>query len=291
MKIAFLSCSVTLPGSPNRRPDAHEHDYQVAALKPPLRALGHELVEVDWRDADLCSHGFDAALIGTTWDYWDYQEAFLVTLARFEAVCGPVFNPASLVRWNSRKTYLQTLADRGVATIPTLWLDNPSAETLASAFDTLGSDDIVVKRQVGAGAFDQKRLKRGERIEDYPFAAMVQPFLPVIQSEGEFSFVMIDGDLSHALIKEAKPGDYRIQSMYGGVETAITPTPADLAAAKAVLETLDELPLYARVDMVRGADGALLLMELELIEPYLYPEQGPDLGQMLAQALHKRLSP
>jgi len=36
-------------------------------------------------------------------------------------------------------------------------------------------------------------------------------------------------------------------------------------------------------------DGSLALMEAELIEPYLYPEQGPELGDRLAAALARRI--
>ena len=118
---------------------------------------------------------------------------------------------------------------------------------------------------------------------------MVQPFLPMIQQEGELSFIFVDGQFSHALMKRAKPGDYRIQSSYGGIEEAIEPSADDMAAAHAILGTLDEMPLYARVDMLRDEDGALLLMELELIEPYLYPEQGPNLGRLMARAVAGRL--
>mgnify|MGYP001793861697 FL=1 len=68
------------------------------------------------------------------------------------------------------------------------------------------------------------------------------------------------------------------------------PDQADLAEAVAVLKTLDETPLYARVDMLRSDDGHLLLMELELIEPYLYPLEGPELGPMMAEAVHRRIA-
>ena len=118
---------------------------------------------------------------------------------------------------------------------------------------------------------------------------MVQPFQSAIQTEGEYSFIFIDGDFSHALLKQAKSGDYRIQSSYGGTETKVTPSASDLASASAILGLLDETPLYARVDMLRGADGGMLLMELELIEPYLYPVEGPELGPRLAAAIAKRL--
>ncbi len=289
MTIAFLASDVTLPQSRNRRSDAYEHDLQVAALAGQLQRAGHDLVEIAWDDSGLETRGFDAALIGTTWDYWDRPQAFLAALQRLEAAGTRVFNPSSLVAWNMRKTYLKTLAAGGVATLPTLWLDAPGAGDITAAFDHFDTDDIVVKRQTGAGADGQIRLKRGEPVLPYHHAAMVQPFCPAILDEGEISFVMVDGSLSHALVKRAAPGDYRIQSTYGGRQAPLTPSPADLAAAKTVLDALKEVPLYARVDMIRMPNGSLALMELELIEPYLYPEQGPELGERLAEALLKRL--
>ena len=48
-----------------------------------------------------------------------------------------------------------------------------------------------------------------------PGRALAQPFLPSAQTEGEYSFVFFDRELSHALRKVPAPGDYRIQSMFG----------------------------------------------------------------------------
>jgi len=101
--------------------------------------------------------------------------------------------------------------------------------------------------------------------------------------------LFVDGEFSHALIKRAKAGDYRIQEAYGGKSQRIDAAPSDQRQARAVLDALDESPLYARVDMVRGGDGRLLLMELEVIEPYLFPVDGPGIGAMLGKALRKRL--
>ncbi|MEO0983887.1 MAG: hypothetical protein AAFX03_14685 [Pseudomonadota bacterium] len=286
--IAFLASAATAPDSPTRRDDAFEHDQEVEALGGALSAAGIGLEVLAWDDPGADWGAFDAAVIRSTWDYWDRQAEFLETLERIEGATR-LFNPAALVRWNSRKTYLRDLEAKGARLIPTLWLEEADAAACEAAFDALGAEDLVFKRQVGAGADGQARLQRGEAIPRFPHPMMVQPFLPTIQSEGEFSFVFIDGALSHALIKRAAAGDYRIQSMYGGVEEAVEPAPADLAAAGAVIEMLDEAPLYTRVDMVRGGDGGLLLMELELIEPFLYPLQGPELGPRLAAALGRRL--
>jgi hypothetical protein len=63
----------------------------------------------------------------------------------------------------------------------------------------------------------------------------------------------------------------------------LIPVPKDRAAAQAVMDVLLDKPLYARVDMVRGEDGGLMLMELEVLEPYLYPKDGPHIGAMLGE--------
>ena len=47
-------------------------------------------------------------------------------------------------------------------------------------------------------------------------------------------------------------------------------------------------PLYARVDLVEGGDGPLLV-ELELIEPALYFEFGPGSGDRFAHLLVEAL--
>lgn len=287
-KIAYLSSKVTLPGSPIRRSDAFEHDRMMDALRPAFKAQGMSVHDVDWADEMVNWSDFDAALIGTTWDYWDHWDTFLETLANIEAQI-PLFNGAKLVRWNSHKGYLRDLEAKGARLIPTLWIDQVTPQNAADAFDTLGSETLVFKRQVGAGADGQYRLQRGDILPGMPNPMMVQPFLPKIVQEGEISFIFIDGEFSHALIKRAAKGDYRIQSTYGGTEEAITPSTEDLSDAKAILGALDVPPLYARVDMLRGEDGGLLLMEMELIEPYLYPVEGPELGVRMAAAVLKRL--
>lgn len=289
MKIAFLASKVTLPGSPVRRADAFEHDLQVAELKEPLKREGFELIPIDWMDNDFTGSGYAAAIIGTTWDYSDYPDEFLQKLRALESNGTRVFNSPDMVAWNRRKTYLEELSQRGARTIPTLWLTKPTSIQIESAFDVLNTDQIVIKRQIGAGAQDQLRHRQGETIGDYAHDAMIQPFIPSIQTEGEYSFIMVDGEMSHALIKRAKSGDYRIQSLYGGYEEKITPSEADAARASEILTYLNEMPLYARVDMVRLPDGELALMELELIEPYLYPEQADRLGEMMVAALKRRL--
>lgn len=294
MHIAFLSCSTTLPGAPDRRADAFEHDQQMAALLAAL-APGETVVDIDWRAPLADFQGFDAALIGTPWDYQDNRADFVAKLAALAALGVAVCNAPEVVRWNIDKGYLAQLAARGVATIPTLLLDKPARTEIIAAFAHFGCDRVIAKRRVGAGAegqFDFIRAAPPPPDWQMGHAALVQPFLPAIVEEGEHSMIFIEGAFSHALIKRPAAGDYRVQSLYGGWDTAVTPAPADLAAAEAVMAGLPfpAPPLYARIDLVRGPQGDLLLMEAELIEPFLYPLQGPELGPRLLAGLRRLIS-
>jgi len=288
MNIAYLACGETLPGAENRRVDAFEHDQMMAAFASALLRNTDNIVEVAW-DEDTDWAQYDACLIGTTWDYCDRYEEFLATLKRINQLA-PVFNSPDMVAWNAHKGYLRELNKKGINTIPTVWIDDQLASVdWQSLHKILSSETLVIKRQVGANADGQFKKGIVESAPKLSHPVMVQPYLKAIADEGEYSFIFIDGEFSHALLKKPSKGDYRIQSSYGGTEAAIKPEKKDLRMATAVLEVLDDTPLYARVDMVRDSEGILSLMELELIEPFLYPLQGPNLGKMILAAIGKRI--
>ena len=288
-RIAFLACPDTLPGSPSRRPDAFEHDLLLDAIRAGLGTRA-DLQAIDWRAPLEELTTFDLAYLGTPWDYTEAKDEFLARLEALEATGVVVANPAQVIRWNADKLYLAELAARGAPSIPTLWPESAGPGDVLAAFDHFGTDRVVVKRRVGAGAIGQDSFTRSAppppdwRI-DQP--AMIQPFLPAIQSEGEHSFIFVSGQFSHGLIKRAAAGDYRIQSLYGGIEVALDPAKPDRAAAEAVMAMLPFAapPLYARIDMVRLEDGELAVIEAELIEPYLYPLQGAEFGARMAEGM------
>jgi glutathione synthase/RimK-type ligase-like ATP-grasp enzyme len=183
-------------------------------------------------------------------------------------------NAPALLRWNTRKTYLAELERRGVATIPTVFLDRATPEAVEAARARLGGGEVVLKPQVSAGSHDTVRLKPGEagRLDA---AAMVQPFLPAVGDEGELSVFAFAGRTRYAIAKRAAEGDFRVQPQFGGVERPVAPTDEMEALAAAALAGCPQAPLYARIDMLRDADGGLRLIELEAIEPDLYLEHAP----------------
>ncbi|MCV0382314.1 MAG: hypothetical protein K5799_02505 [Erythrobacter sp.] len=292
-RIGFLACADTLPGEGPRRGDAFEHDLEVAALRPAVAEAGLELVELDWRAPLSEFAGIALVLLGTAWDYQDHPGEFLAKLEALTARGIAVCNPPEVVRWNTDKTYLRELGEQGAPIVPTLYAGDMDRADVLAAMASLGTHDVVVKRQIGAGGLGQHRFTRDTPPEqDWRMGrpCMVQPFLPSVTEEGEYSFVLIDGTFSHAIRKRAAAGEYRIQSLYGGSEAVHQPSPEDLESARQVLSALPFTDLlYARIDMIRLPDGRLAVMEAELIEPYLYPKQGPDLGQRMASAIGARL--
>lgn len=294
--IALLIAANIASDAPDRRADAHLFDIQLDILRKGFAPHGLEIEIVRWAQPGTDWKRYGAVLVNCAWDYQDNHEHFLATLDHIASLSVPVFNSPEVVRWNIRKTYLQEFEARGVPVIPTLWPEHPTEQDIRDAMAAFGSDDVVLKRQVGGGARAQVRYSRAnmpdtsngpDPVMDRP--GMIQPFIPSIATEGEYSFLFVDGEFSHALVKRAKEGDYRIQEAYGGKSRRIDPAATDEKQARAVLQALDEPPLYARVDMVRGATGKLLLMELEVIEPFLFPSDGPGIGAMLGAGLKRRI--
>ena len=211
-----------------------------------------------------------------------------------------LYNSIDIIKWNSKKSYLKELEKRGAPVIRTINANSASPINIAKAFETLSTDRLVIKPLIGAGAWRQVLYNKGDTFPNRellpPGPTMIQPFLPSVREEGEYSLIFFGNDYSHALIKKPKSGDYRIQSLYGGTEETYSPTINEINEAQKILNTLPFEPLYARVDLLRGNDGELKLIELEMIEPYLYlshstgTETNNTGAQKLASALIKKLS-
>ena len=298
-KIAILISDNLLPETKDARPDIFELVEEIDKLTPALAAEGMELIQVRWREIESRAAEFDAILPLFVWDYFEgNEEAFLSAIAKAEQVT-PVFNSFDMLKWNADKSYLDELHGRGAAVIRTLAVERVTQTNVERAFAELETDTLVIKPKVGGGAWRQVLYKNGEPFPQAdslpPEGALIQPFLPSVLEEGEYSFLYFGGSFSHAARKTPKDGDYRIQSTYGGAEETYVPTRAERNHAQAILDVLDDVPLYARVDLLRGLDGTLKLIELECIEPYLYlphaeGEGGENEGaQKFAKALKAKL--
>ncbi len=263
-------------------------------LGAALATGGLTAVPTPWTDHVADASGlmrFPLVLPLIAWGYHRDHALWMQACATWEAAGPPMLNPPSVLGWNSDKSYLGRLADQGVAIPDTVWIDGPTQAEADAAFDRFGVEQIVVKPRVSGGAYKTLRLSRGERMDGAPEGpAMIQPYLPTIETEGETSLLFFGGKLSHVVGKRPVPGEFRVQVQYGGGYVALPEPPAGaLALAERTLAAIGEDLLYARIDMARDADGGWLLMEAELIEPDFYLGSAPEGGKRFAEAVRARL--
>lgn len=246
-----------------------------------------------WSDAAVAWERHDAVLVRTPWDYFRRWPEFNAWLDRIETLGVPVVNPVPLLRWNADKRYLLALERAGVPVVPTRFVE--SGQVMA-ALAACRWGETVIKPTVSGGAWDTLRLRPEEfeaRADELAALArkhtlMLQPYLPEVAADGEWSLIYLGGEFSHAVHKRPRAGDFRVQEKHGGGHERAEPDAGLVAQGRAVLAALPGLGfpacLYARVDgVVRG--GRLLLMELEVLEPQLFLAGAPHAGATFARLL------
>ena len=267
----------------------------------PLRILGWEVEEVSWRDESrkpVLWDQYEAVIIRTTWDYHKEPDSFVRALEAIEGSSAELINPLWMVRWNLHKSYLKDLEERGVRIASTRWGNGLDDKSLREIFESLESSEIVIKPAIGASADDTFRVHRDcvPGMADHLFETfrerdfLAQPFLRSIVDEGEYSLFYFAGDHSHTILKTPKEHDFRVQEEHGGDIRAVTVEDDLVERGRRLLDHLNLVPLYARVDYARDVDGDLALMELELIEPALYFRNAPHAATSFALAFDRWMS-
>ena len=250
------------------------YDY---LLIEPMKELGWNVTEIPWQDKNVNWNNYDAVIIRSTWNYQDYCDEFLQGLNKIEQSRTLLMNPLALVKWNVNKNYLLALEKKGITIIPTIWGTHYSEALLLKALDQFKSEKLIIKPCVSANADDTFVLTRDCFSENNKQALslfdnrefMLQPFMPSIVDEGEFSLFYFNGQISHSVLKKPKENDFRVQEEHGG---QLLKVEAEDKLLQAGIKALSKIPyptLYARLDFVRhGKEFAM--MEAELIEPSLY---------------------
>ena len=261
---------------------------------PALEAAGWRVDTVPWRQTSRPWSEFDVVVVRSTWDYWDDVPGFLRILERIDAETR-LANPLNLLRWNLAKTYLRDLQAAGVTIVPTLWRDRLDAGGLAEAVDRFGTQDLVLKPQVGGNGQGVMRLRKAECSATFAEAmeryratpCMIQPFREAILEAGEWSLFAFRNQHSHAILKRPARGEFRSQEERGAIIEAADPSDGLRAAAFRALEVLPSPALYARIDLIESAGVGAELVELELIEPSLYFRTDSGAPGRFARALNE----
>ena len=268
----------------------YEEDWTV--LEADYRRLfGDTIIFRRWTEPGDLS-GFDLVSPLIAWGYQRDCPSWFALLDRMEAEGIAACNPVSVLRWNSDKAYLAELEAAGVAAVPTRLSDALDQEALDSARTGFVTDTLVIKPPISGGADGTFRLTASDLLPASVAGQrmMIQPFLPSIMAEGEYSLFYFGGVFSHSIIKRPAAGDFRVQDQFGGYEESVEAPEAAKKLAEAALgatATITQtgaLP-YARADMLRDGKGDFRLMELELIEPSLFLRFASDNGAAFANAI------
>jgi glutathione synthase/RimK-type ligase-like ATP-grasp enzyme len=245
-------------------------------LLDPLSEHGIEAGSAIWNDPSQDWSCYAAVVIRSCWDYHLHPEKFLDWIAQLESANIPVFNSAPLLRWNADKSYLRDLEAKGMAIVPTFWPEDTGEFSLENELHELDWPKAVVKPRISATAYRTELVTKENAATAQPlfddlrrsFGVMLQKFMNGIATEGEWSLIFFAGAFSHAVLKQPKPGDFRVQNDFGGTAHLADPPPQVLATATDAINAVDPT-VYARVDGVVD-EGQFRLMELELIEPMLF---------------------
>ncbi|OBX22101.1 MULTISPECIES: ATP-grasp domain-containing protein [Bizionia] len=273
----------------------HNVFYEDFLVQEALQAESLKVTRLAWDDPNFNWSDTKAVLFRTTWDYFDRFPEFSKWLAMVSTKTR-LLNSEKLIRWNIDKYYLLDLKAKGIHVAESFFIETGTKTTLAKIHQQLNWQETVLKPCVSGSARHTYKLTFENRHEHETIFTeliqqermMLQPFQQNIVTQGEMSLIVFNGVYSHAVLKQAKAGDFRVQDDFGGRVIPYTPTDDQIAFAINATKACPELPIYARVDIFTDNANQLAVSELELIEPELWFRNDSKAAKILAKhiALH-----
>ncbi|MCX7666042.1 MAG: hypothetical protein N2112_10875 [Gemmataceae bacterium] len=265
-------------------------------LAQHLTARGLSCRRISWADPTFDWSSVRVCVFRSTWDYFERFREFSAWMERIATVTRFI-NSAELIRWNWNKKYLLELNHQGIPIPKTILFSQGEKPALRENMKQQGWQQAIFKPVIsGAGRHTyllqenqieslEPRLHQLLETEDF----LLQEFLSGILEVGEISLIVIDGEYTHAVRKIGKPGDFRVHDDHGGSVHPYQATPEEKAWAEKIVQACPEIPLYARVDLVRDQLDNLKLMELELIEPELFFRFHEPAAEKLAIHIYQKI--
>lgn len=264
-------------------------------LSEALLKEGINSERVIWSDPKINWSNADYLLFRTTWDYFDRFNEFENWLNQIEKTV-PTINCIKTVKWNLDKKYLLELEKKGIDIPQSILLPINNEVNLLEQLNQKKWKKGIVKPCISSTARDTYVIDRNNaeqmtrpindllKKEDFLF----QKFEEKVLTEGELSMMFFGGKYTHTVLKKAKEGDFRVQDDFGGTVHEYEAGKKEIAFGQKVIEAMNVIPDYARVDILWNDEGELVLSELELIEPELWFRFNPDSAMILARHLkHK----
>jgi len=290
-KITILTCAAYLQLDVSKPYEANiQLEYDL--LKTALENKGVLVERTNWDNPDYDFSSTDAVVFRTIWDYFERYSAFENWLKKVSTLT-KVINPLSLIKWNIDKHYLADLKTKGIAIMDTVFVDTGAHVTLQSVADAKGWEDLVIKPAISGAAFHTYKIMASEIAEKEDLFKqlvaerdmLVQEFQPTIMTKGEASLMVFNGKYTHAVLKRAKEGDFRVQDDFGGSVHSYNPSQEEIAFAEKTFAACDVLPAYGRADIVWDKNNKPQLSELEIVEPELWVRNCPKAANAFAEGI------
>ncbi len=269
-------------------------DDRIAAAA--LERTGIRVEPAIWDSPSVDWKSFDLVIMRSCWDYFHKPEEFVAWLHKMKSSDIPLRNSVDVILPNMNKSYLKELYRKGFTIPATLWIEQQSNTTLAETLSQSEWTKSVIKPTISGSAFETWIVDTTPTPEDEirfrnlnaKYGVMVQQFMDEVTSTGEWSLIFFDKKYSHTVLKRAKDNDFRVQSDFGGTVHSTAPPPKFIEQASAIVNSITEELLYARVDGV-NVNGKLVLMELELTEPALFFHADPSAPVRFTESIKQRL--
>lgn len=262
-------------------------------LADELTKRGHRVRSRPWNGAPLTEFtSADLVVLRSNWDYHHNLNAFEEWLEAVERSDAELHNPIGLVRAFLDKSYLADLTGSGFRTPKTMVTADFDLDAVMAWIGAHQLDRVVVKPAWGASGHGVALVRPDElsslagdwRADPDARPMLLQEFVPQVRN-GEVALVFFAGTFSHALLRQAAPGEFRVNSQYGGSMALLADVDPDLVAfGEKVEATLTERTTYVRLDVV--SDGVEhIVMEIEVNEPALGLDLVPESAARFADAL------
>lgn len=285
----------TVPNPPDQY--AHNVILEDSLLLNALKQKGLNVFKTNWDNESFDWSSTSCVMIRTTWDIYDEGkfEKFQNWLSDVNK-CTQLINDFSTIQWNIDKNYLQDLKDKGINIPPTLFIPQGDSRKLEEIVQSAGWENPILKPAISGGGRHTYKLTN-QKIKEvsliYPDlikneAMLLQEFQKNVVEKGELTLMVFDGKYSHAVLKKAKPGDFRVQDDFGGTVHSYEPTQEEIDFAESVVAVCDPIPLQARVDFIWDNDDQLSVSELELIEPELWFRNKKGSADLCAEGIVNR---
>ena len=265
-------------------------------LKSAFESQGLKVDITYWDNPSYEWQQTKSVLFRTVWDYFERFDEFWDWLEQVKTKTR-LINSYELIKWNIDKHYLRDLKNNGIQVVPTYFADRENNISLQEIANLNDWKHLVIKPAISASAFntykitndeiEQKEQLFHELLQTHDM--LVQPFFPTISELGEASLMVFGGKFTHAILKKAKAGDFRVQDDFGGTVHDYNPTQEEIKFAEKVFQSCSSLPIYGRVDIVWDSNKQIYLSELEIIEPELWIRNRPESANKIAEAINKNL--